>query len=85
MIQGDKTMTTKTKIILTDEERMLLEGTIRAIYLDMESTEFPTYFDDENPDYDKDDKDWETADWDKRNGNKVIKILRGILDSEKGE
>ena len=49
-------MTTKTKIILTDEERMLLEGTIRAIYLDMESTEFPTYFDDENPDYDKDDK-----------------------------
>ena len=78
-------MTTKTKIILTDEERMLLEGTIRAIYLDMESSEFPTYFDDENPDYDKDDKDWETTDWDKRNGNKVVKILREILDSEKGE
>jgi hypothetical protein len=51
----------------------------------MESSEFPTYFDDENPDYDKDDKDWETADWDKRNGNKVVKILRGILDSEKEE
>ena len=78
-------MTTKTKIILTDEERMLLEGTIRAIYLDMEVGECPTYFDDENPDSDKDDEDWETADWDKRNGNKVVKILREILDSEKGE
>lgn len=78
-------MTTKTKIVLTDEERMLLEGTIRAINLDMEMGDYPTYFDDENPDYDNDDKDWETADWDKRNGNKVIKILREILDSEKGE
>lgn len=78
-------MTTKTKIILTDEERMLLEGTIRAINLEMEMGETATYFDDENPDYDNDDEDWETADWDKRNGNKVIEILRGILDSEKEE
>lgn len=78
-------MKTETRIILTDEERMLLQGTIRAIYLDMEAGEYATYFDSDNPDYDNDDNDWETADWDKRNGNKVVAILRKLLDSEKSE
>lgn len=71
---------------LTDNEKNLLIGAINQICLDMNTDwEEPTYWDDGDPSNNAFDGDgWNVAD-DKRdrNGTKVIKLLKRILEESK--
>jgi len=66
---------------LSSIDKQLIEGTIQAIKLELEFGEKPSYFDSDNPDYDNDDKDWEIAPFESRNGVKVCKLLTDILNN----
>lgn len=70
----------KIEMEISNNEAKLLLGATKAIRLDMEMNEMTTYFDDDNPDYEKNGEDWEVADdYESRNGTKIIRLLRKAL------
>ena len=82
-------MSEKCKVTIEIDEELakILDGSIRMIALDMDNGDIETYFDDSNPDYDKDDEEWEIADdYESRNGYKLRKFLKRLLvESGAGE